>query len=59
MNQNCFISKKCSVLLLCFIAVSLQAVTAQNIEEVLKARKDIANIQSKLRQSNDRSNQGA
>ena len=47
------------MLLLCFIAVSLQSVTAQNIEEVLKARKDIANIQSKLRQSNDRSNQGA
>ena len=59
MNQNCFISKKCSVFLLCFVAVSLQAVMAQNIEEVLKARKDIANIQSKLRQSNDRSNQGA
>ena len=43
-----------------FIIVALSESTlAQNIEDVVKARKDIADIQSKLRLSNDRSKQGA
>ena len=32
---------------------------AQTAKEIAKAREDIAELQSKLRQSNDRSNQGA
>ena len=42
-----------------FVCWGMPLGQAQTAKEIAKARKDIAELQSKLRQSNDRSNQGA